>query len=303
MGLQPGYWSERIFVVVMMIVGFLLCSTILSQVVLIFHKLSEEASAQADMVQSFKEFLVAGKVPFPLQQKVKRYLEYQFKSRKENQMRRFEMMENLSPWLRKELTVHLNRSVLCSHAFFSGMPEEILASVCCMAISELCAPSDVVAHNGEIADKMYFVVKGRLQISRGRLARSKGADDAEEMCDGAATPGYAKSMTIDGYYITAPGYVGASSLFKDEVRSYTVMSVSNSELLTISKEDIHEVLVKQFPAIEAYITTWLCKDEDELNDSTPADAPDAIGKRSSNANLHEAQNHEMDFHMSHRGSH
>jgi len=282
-----------------MIIGFLLCSTILSQVVLIFHKLNEETSAQADMVQSFKEFLVAGKVPFPLQQKVKRYLEYQFKSRKENQMRRFEMMENLSPWLRKELTVHLNRSVLCSHAFFRGMPDEILASVCCMAISELCAPSDVVAHNGELADKMYFVVKGRLQISRGRIAAIK---EEEEVCDGEATPGYAKSMMIDGYYISAPGYVGASSLFKDEVRSYTVMSVSNSELLTIAREDIHEVLVKQFPAIEAYITTWLCKDEDELNDSTPADALDAIGQRASNASLQEAQNLEMGYQMSHRGT-
>jgi len=268
MGLQPGYWTERVFCVAMMFIGFLLCSTVLSQVVLIFHKINEESSVQADMVQSFKEFLVAGKVPFPLQQKVKRYLEYQFKARKENQIRRFEMMESLSPWLRKELTVHLNRGVLCSHPFFGCMTPEILASACCLAISELCAPSDIVAHNGEFADKMFFVVKGRLQIYHGDAAKDEEAQRTK------ATPGYAASMIMAGYYISAPGYVGASSLFKDEVRSYTVMSVSNSELLTISKYDIHESLVKQFPALQEYITSWKEKDEGELEDCTGADALD-----------------------------
>lgn len=290
MGIQPGYAGERIFVVLMMFVSFIICSTVLSQIVLIFHKIHEDSNAQADMVQSFKEFMVAGRVPFQLQQKVKRYLEYQFKSRKNlqvNDIRRLEMMEKLSPWLRKELQVHLNHGVLVQHPFFRQMPGEVLAQTCSLAKSELCAPGDVVAQRGELADRMYFLVKGTLHITNERTAAA-AADPGtlgRFSLAGSKSRGGVRSWSSYGFSITAPGYVGALSLFRDEVRDYTIMSMSHCELLTLARSDVKE-LQEQFPGLVAYVKRF----QEEIKE---AEKMGTVADQDCSLNLEEDEEDEM----------
>jgi len=59
----------------------------------------------------------------------------------------------------------------------------------------------------------------------------------------------------EGLVLTAPGYIGASSLFRDEVRPYTVSSLAHSELLKLAREDI-EALLQEFPALRSYIEEY-----------------------------------------------
>merc|ERR550537_2157937 len=145
--------------------SFIALSTIISKIVIMFHKISQDHQDQEELMMQFKEFMAVGRVPYDLQARIKRYLEYQFKSRRDLQVRRFEMIERLSPWLRKELQVHLNKHVLTQHPFFQDFPREILQHVCCIAESVLCAPSDVVMQKGQKMMGMYFLVRGKLRIS------------------------------------------------------------------------------------------------------------------------------------------
>lgn len=262
-GIQPGFWAEWLYVVILMFASFILCSTIVSKIVIIFHKMNQDRHEQEELMLSFKEFMVAGRVPFQLQAKIKRYLEYQFRSRKDLQIRRFELMEKLSPWLRKELQVHLNRGVLSLHSFFRDMPGEILAHTCCLATCVLCAPGDVVMQRGQQIQCMYFVVKGKLTIDIDD-GEAQEADlvtqqktQASGMLPGRATL-FGKRMTSmeeGGTELIAPGYIGASSLFRDEVRPYTVSSLAHSELLKLAREDI-EALLQEFPALRSYFENY-----------------------------------------------
>jgi len=227
-GLQPGFWLERVFVITMMYVSLFMVATVISQVVMIFEKVSDESKVQNELMHSFRLFMAAGRVPFELQQKVRRYLEYQFRARKALQVRRFEMMDRLSPTLRRELLVHLNKSIVQQHPFFKDMPSEMLARMCCLAECDLCAPRDTIINRGQRLEKMYFLVQGKLQLRTSKIK----SGDAEE--------------------IEAPGWVAAASLFKHGVAPYDVLSISHSELLAISRANVED-LRSQFPSLGAYI--------------------------------------------------
>lgn len=307
MGLQPGFWLERIFLIFMFFASMILGSTVISQIVMIFEGMRQERQEQDELMLSFKQFMSASQVPFQLQSKIKRYLEFQFKSRKELQVRRFELMQRLSPWLRKELQVHLNSNVLIQHRFFRDMPSEILAHMCCLAASALCAPGDVIVQHGQNLHVIFFVVKGRLSVS---MAREHGDGQEFGSMDSmsppepppnptsptggsllvtGASPNPTASMSLarqgtmtnlggeelagskmqplsdeNDTVLSAPGWIGASSLFKEEVRPYTVSSLSNSELLKLAREDVNALLM-EFPALNAYIQlfTASCEGSEE----------------------------------------
>merc|ERR1712190_532921 len=99
---QPGFYAERLFVIFAMFFSFVVCSSIISKILEMFQKMRQEETEKTELVQAFKEFMVAGGVPLKLQTKVRRYLEFQFKSRKQMGFNREWMFEWLSPWLRKE---------------------------------------------------------------------------------------------------------------------------------------------------------------------------------------------------------
>ena len=80
-------------------------------------------------------------------------------------MRRFEMIERLSPPLRAELLVQLNCQILTKHALFQDLASELLQHCCCIAESIIFAPGDVVMQKGQRVVGMYFLVRGRLQIA------------------------------------------------------------------------------------------------------------------------------------------
>jgi len=241
MDIQPGFWAERMFVVFASFCSFILSSVILSQVIVTFHKINQEHSEQHELLRNFKEFMILTRVPIPLQAKVKRYLEFQFKSRKDIQIRQFDLMERLSPWLRKELQVHLNKNVLLLHPFFKGMSKTVLAHTCCLAESLICAPGDIVLEKGQNTGKMYFLVRGKLHIKFFAEGQDGAQDDESSVCDEDC-----------GVLLMPPGFVGAQNLFTPDVRSYTVTSVAHSEVLTLARHDI-DVVINEFPGMKDYV--------------------------------------------------
>merc|ERR1719409_50747 len=109
--MMPGWWLERLFVIIMMIVAFLICSIIISQIVVVMEKINQDNSEYLEQTRVIRDFMVSRGMPMRLQTKVKRYLEYQFKNRKVVHQNH-EVMKRLSPFLRIEITEHMNRGVL-----------------------------------------------------------------------------------------------------------------------------------------------------------------------------------------------
>lgn len=235
MDLQPGYLGERIFCTVMMIVSFLVCSTFISQIVVVIHKINAGSAEFRERMRNAKEFMVSRRVPYILQAKIKRYLEYQrsLQTRKQSNHENFDLLNRLSPWLRLELTEHLNKHIISRHPFFRWLPPRVLKRVCGAAKTVLYAPGDLVVQKGQRASCMCFIVRGKIRVLRADPDAQQDEKNKGAIC------------------LSPPSWIGDLCLFKDVIRSKTVISVTHSELLTIHKETIMQ-LIQEFPKTLPY---------------------------------------------------
>merc|ERR1719235_1090013 len=96
----PGFWIERIYVVFMMVISFIVCSTILSEIVVVFQKFNEDTAELRKDLHAMTEFMSHRKVPIALQGKVKRYLEFLHKAKKSGNTNAQHFLDQLSPHLR-----------------------------------------------------------------------------------------------------------------------------------------------------------------------------------------------------------
>jgi len=217
-------------VILMMIFGFLMCSTIISTIVVIMDRINQDNQEYLEETRAIRDFMVARGMPLKLQTKVKRYLEYQFKSRKVVHQNH-EVMLKLSPFLRLELTEHMNRSVLEHHPFFARMEPALFSEACCLGQSVLYAPGDIVVHKGRNSSSIVFLVRGQLEIQEVRNHFS--------------------------VFVKPPAWIGDRGLFVTSVRHHNVVCSMHSELLTIRQHDLLELL-EHFPTCEEYIEDY-CK--------------------------------------------
>lgn len=252
-GIQPGWWGEHVFVTVAMFFSFIICSMVISMIFEMFARIRQDKLEQEELMMTFRESMVAGQVPLVLQVKVKRYLEFQFSSRKNVQVKRSAMMEHLSPWLRKELLVHLNSKTLQEHPFFRLMPIDILSHTCCLVRTVLAAPGDVIMQYGQINDAMYFVVRGQINIASKTRAHRMSSDVTDEEGIEIESSEY---TDIKGVLMAAPGYFGAKSIVTEKrVCPYTVISITHTELLKLERADFHTIKL-EFPAMRKYIAKF-----------------------------------------------
>lgn len=233
MGLSPGYWGERTYVVFMMVVSYLLSAVILSQIVVVVGQLQESKAELKGRIGRAKEFMASRKVPAALQAKVRRYLEYEHSvsTRGDGHDRVF--MEKLSPWIRLELNEHMNRPIIIRHPFFCSLARPVRKRVCGTAVTVLYAPGDVVVQRGHKAMSMCYIVFGKLKILRqGGRAENKMTDE-------------------DPIVLSPPCWIGDMCLFKDVLRTNTVQSMLHSECLMIEKEKLLS-LFEEFPKAQKF---------------------------------------------------
>lgn len=250
-GLQPGHDSERVFVNIMMVFSFLLASMVLSQIVVIVEEMSAAKAELNHRLRCAKEFMAVKKVPMVLQAKVRRYLEYQSKMAGEAQLQNREFTEHLSQWIRLELMEHMNGETIYRHPFFKELPRPVLQRICGVTNTVLCAPGDIVVQRGHRATSMCWVVKGKLRIivPKSQIRRSVSANDSAAQYEAI---------------MSAPCWIGDACLFKDMTRPCTAISMAHSELLTLDKVDMCELL-EDYPRSLRHYSEWTMR----MNDGLP----------------------------------
>jgi len=222
--LQPGYTLERVYTIVMMILGVFVCSSVVSSVLMIMSRESELSLQFEEQMQRVRDFMTARNVPLELQAKIRRYLEGQFKMQRGQAGGDREFMGTLSHWLQTELTEHLNQTVMVRHPFFKNMPAQIIRRICLEATPLLYAPGDVVVEKGHIAVSSLFIVRGKLRV--------------------------VNAIGHHSVYLTPPQWMGDRCLFMDAYRTHTVMAVTPSEVLCLQKSSLLSVC-HELPLMDA----------------------------------------------------
>merc|ERR1719262_2009459 len=105
-----------------MILSFIVCSIIISRVVVFMERFDNEHGEFQENLRLVKDFMGRRNLPMALQTKVKKYLEFQHRTYKSGSVNGYAFIEQLSPWLRLEVTEHLNSGIIIRHPFFKALP-------------------------------------------------------------------------------------------------------------------------------------------------------------------------------------
>lgn len=225
---SAGTMGERIYTMVVLMLGFLACSMIISQIVVVMDGVSKDNADYLEETRGIRDFMVSRGMPFGLQTKVKRYLDYQFKHRKIIHSNH-EVMKRLSPHLRLEIQEHMNRDMLERHPFFAKMEPNLLSEACSLCQSVLYAPGDVVMRKGKLSSSIVFLVRGQLQIEEVR-------------------PNFSVQLK-------PPAWIDDRALFVESIRNYNVYCTTHCELLTIRQDDL-VMLTGNFVHAQAYFSDY-----------------------------------------------
>lgn len=239
MSVEPGFWMERIYTLLMMIGSFFLCAVILSRIVVVVDEMSKSQSELKKQLRDAKAFMLTRKIPRTLQSKVMQHLEFQAKQDVENLTNSKNFMASLSPWLRLEITEHMNRGVILHHPFFAELPNKLVKHICSIMQIVICAPGDIVVQQGHRATNMCFLVHGRLKVRPPQQHRKTNA-----------------STRVEPIELDPPCWIGDRCLFDEgAIRTNTVISVGHAELLVLTRENLL-ALMQEFPRARRYYEAY-----------------------------------------------
>ncbi|NQU13769.1 MAG: cyclic nucleotide-binding domain-containing protein [Desulfobacteraceae bacterium] len=116
---------------------------------------------------------------------------------------------------------------------FEGLAVGELAAVASVTEEAVYPPGDFVIKEGEAGDTMYLVVKGKVSVLKGQEGEEGG-----------------REIELDR--IGAGGYFGEMALFEDVVRSASIRTEEESNLLVLHKQEFTEI-VREYPQIALHI--------------------------------------------------
>eukprot|EP00746_Dinoflagellata_sp_MGD_P021184 gnl/MRDRNA2_/MRDRNA2_149427_c0_seq1.p1 gnl/MRDRNA2_/MRDRNA2_149427_c0~~gnl/MRDRNA2_/MRDRNA2_149427_c0_seq1.p1 ORF type:complete len:755 (+),score=101.22 gnl/MRDRNA2_/MRDRNA2_149427_c0_seq1:233-2266(+) len=169
----PGYIWELVYCVILMVISFLVCSVILSELVVICSKMNEDHREFRESLRAMREFMNSRQVPITLQGKIQRYLEFQHEKALSGQGDCEELLHGLSPSLGLELMESLHGETLMRHPFFLQLPPRVFRRACAVARNVLYAPGDIVVQKGHRAAAMCFILRGRVRIVANKKGRRR----------------------------------------------------------------------------------------------------------------------------------
>jgi hypothetical protein len=115
---------------------------------------------------------------------------------------------------------------------FEGLSVSELAAVASVTEEVVYAPGQIVIQEGDTGDTMYLILAGEVSV----LKRQEGAEDPEIELD----------------RIGAGDYFGEMALFEDILRSATIRTEAESQLLVLHKREFTEI-VREYPQIALHI--------------------------------------------------
>jgi len=161
--ISPVHLSELLYTTSMLFASFFICSTLLSQIVVTVSKLSEGRMHFKENLRSVMSFMSSRNVPRPLQERVRRYLEFRFRYRARCVgVGQATFIQDLSSWLQLEVTRHLLGELICNHPYFKAMPAQALNHILLSAAASLFSAGEAVIERGKTSELVVFVAMGRL---------------------------------------------------------------------------------------------------------------------------------------------
>ncbi|XP_054748043.2 cyclic nucleotide-gated cation channel alpha-3-like [Lytechinus pictus] len=223
---SPSYEIEYVVQIVGYLAGIFIFASVVGQVSAIISNRNATRMDFECQVDHAKRYMRRNNVPRSLQLRVLRWYDYTWSRGATHGQCDVNSLGLLPDTHRTELALHVNLQTLKRVSLFRVCPPEILPDLVLRMKFRICTPDDIVCKLGAIAREMFFISDGLFKVTdgTGRVVASRAS----------------------GEYF---GEIGILNLKENSYRrTANVQSVGFSELFTLSKDDIIDVL-KDYPAV------------------------------------------------------
>eukprot|EP00854_Cymbomonas_tetramitiformis_P017656 gene17656-21037_t len=248
----PSTDTERIVAMFFQLVGAVSAGALIGNVVGIVAQWDIVASRYRDKMHEINQFMQFHRVPKDLRMRVRNNSAFQH-DLTNGASQSLKVLKDLPLPLQRELQLQLLGPILKKVDFFRKVNSSFLKEVCMILVQEIFLPGDMVVVCGDLANEMYFISRGQLQVASG---------------DGKVL-----------YKVLSSGdYFGERMLIDDQPkRSATVQCISYCEMYYTTKEPFMKLL-GNFPEYKEALLTDIAKKYAE-----PEDTEDTLAQNKTNS--------------------
>ena len=156
--------NEKIYAMFSMIVACGVFAYTVGSIGSLVSKQNAMENAYREQVVAVNRYMRKKELPYDLQFRVRRYLEYVWENKKRNNLDEKQILKLLSEPLRDEIYSHIHGDIIKDCNLFVSYDQHFINQVTRALESETYAPGDTVIEEGEMSSKMYFIQNGKVDI-------------------------------------------------------------------------------------------------------------------------------------------
>ena len=235
--ITPFTIHEKIYAMFTMILACGVFAYTVGSIGSLVSKQNAIENAYREQTVGVNRYMKKKNLPYGLQFRVRRYLEYVWENKKKNNMDEKQILSLLSEPLRDEIYTHIHGVVIKQCEVFERTYDHHFISLLTKALeSETFAPGDAIFEDGEFTNKMYFVQNGTVDI-------------------------YHKVTKSTYSVLGKNAYFGEIAFFIERARCASAKCIDFVDLLSLSRNNVNYLLEKFPEAMQA--TNVLIKQCDE----------------------------------------
>ncbi|XP_041367851.1 potassium voltage-gated channel unc-103-like [Gigantopelta aegis] len=165
--ISPNTNSEKIFSILVMLIGSLMYASIFGNVSAIIQRLYSGTSRYHTQMLKIKEFIRFHQIPNPLRQRLEEYFQHAWSYTNGIDMNMIaEVLKSFPECLQADICLHLNRNLLSNCPAFKGASPGCLRALSMKFKTTHVPPGDTLVHHGDVLTALYFISRGSIEILR-----------------------------------------------------------------------------------------------------------------------------------------
>jgi len=224
----PQNVNEVIVAIICMIISCCAFGYLLGNMAHLIASVDSTQTMYKEKMEFVREYMTYQNLPGEIQTRIKAYYSHCWKDLKSFPFSEHAILDDLSPALKREVVLHLNKPMVEAVPFFKGQDENFLCEIIMKMRSEVCAPLDFVVREGELGKCMYFIRRGLVEV-----------------CNKDGTEAY--TTLSDG------GYFGEIALLCSSKRTASVRAVFHSNLFRLGADELDEAVADYPEALKTIL--------------------------------------------------
>ncbi|KAI0980017.1 hypothetical protein GJ496_005538 [Pomphorhynchus laevis] len=158
---SPNTNLEKIFTIIVMLVGSLMYASIFGNVSAIIQRLYSGTARYHTQMLRVKEFIRFHNIPNPLKQRLEEYFQHAWSFTNGIDMNL--VLKGFPDCLQADICIHLNKTLLQKYAAFKEMSDGCLRMLAIKFKTTHLPPGDILIHKGDLLTGVYYVWRGTVE--------------------------------------------------------------------------------------------------------------------------------------------